>query len=516
MTITSYEDETRKIDTRIGSESALMSASRPNILWYCTDQQRFDTIRALGNPHIATTNLDRMKNRGVAFRQAYAQSPVCTPSRASFLTGRYPSSTHVHRNGCSHFPQSETLVTKLLADAGYDCGLVGKLHLASAAGGMEPRVDDGYRLFEWSHHPMPGADSDDNAYHQWLLNEKNINPKQLYASVSGFCCAGVPAEVHQTTWATELALRFIDQKRSQPWLLSINVFDPHPPFDPPRSHLDRYDASTLPPPLFRETDLERQNAFRHVSQQSTVAVDPNGSNPEILHDVAQADTAMIPPTNFDGRQVKAAYYAMIELIDEQFGRIVEHLESTGQLENTLIVFHSDHGELLGDHGLLYKGCRFFEGLVHVPLMFMWKGRFVEDLESDALVELVDIAPTLLEAAGCEVPDSMQGQSLMGILTGQKQPDYHKSIVVSEFNDALGSAKEYQPTHATMSFDGRIKVIVYHDLNLGEIFDLEKDPGEFSNLWDSPELADVKPELLVRHMDAVMATSWAGIERVGRF
>ena len=131
-----------------------MPKRRPNILWYCTDQQRWDTIRALGQAHIATPMLDALCDAGVAFERAYTQSPICTPARASFLTGRYPASHHVYRNGNAWFPSHETLVTRLFADAGYDCGLVGKLHL-TAAKYYEKRPDDGYRVFHWSHHPHP-------------------------------------------------------------------------------------------------------------------------------------------------------------------------------------------------------------------------------------------------------------------------------------------------------------------------------------------------------------------------
>ena len=119
---------------------------RPNILWYCADQQRCDTIRALGHPHIATPQLDELCGEGVAFTRAHTQSPICTPSRATFLTGRYPAAHQTHRNGNAWFPAHEKLVTRIFADAGYDCGLVGKLHL-SAAKDYEQRPDDGYRAF---------------------------------------------------------------------------------------------------------------------------------------------------------------------------------------------------------------------------------------------------------------------------------------------------------------------------------------------------------------------------------
>lgn len=493
-----------------------MSNDRPNILWYCTDQQRFDTIQTLGNKHIRTPNLDKLVEGGTAFNRAYVQSQICTPSRASFITGRYPATNHVHRNGNAYFPDNEVLVTKLFSDAGYDCGLIGKLHLASAASGFEKRTDDGYRMFEWSHHPMPNLDPAHHRYHQWLVEEKKVDPIDLYSSIRSFCCPGIPPEFHQSTWCTEMAIRFIDEKRDGPWLLSINPFDPHPPFDPPKLYLDKYIADEMPGPLFRQSDLERQKMFSNVCQQSVDAVDPNGINIDPLPGENHKDTATMPPPTFDGRAVQAAYYAMIELLDDQFGRLIEYLGNTGELENTLIIFHSDHGEMLGDHGLLYKGCRFFEGLVHVPLIFFWKGRIHSGLQSNALVEMVDVAPTLLEAADMEVPYYMQGKSLFKLITDNSDPDFHKQSVITEFNDALGSARNSLPTHGSMNFNGRYKTVVYHDLNLGELFDLKEDPGEFNNLWEDPDHKDLKLELLHRHLDAMMATSSPGIERVGRF
>ena len=125
---------------------------QPNILWICTDQQRWDTIRCLGNSHIRTPNIDRLVESGVSFTHAYCQSPICTPSRASFLTGRYASTVHGSMNGNDYWDEAAPLVTKLLKDGGYDCGLAGKFHLAGAAYRIEPRPkDDGYRVLHWSH-----------------------------------------------------------------------------------------------------------------------------------------------------------------------------------------------------------------------------------------------------------------------------------------------------------------------------------------------------------------------------
>ncbi len=487
-------------------------ADRPNILWYCTDQQRFDTIARLGNPHIRTPRLDALTARGVTFTRAYVQSPICTPSRASMLTGRYPASHHVHRNGNERFPPGEKLVTKILAENGYDCGLVGKLHL-SGAFGHEARLDDGYRYYQWSHHPRPNLDPEHHAYHQWLENEKGVSHKDLYEPIKSFCGPGVPAEYHQTTWITEMAIRFVEEKRDGPWMLSLNPFDPHPPFDPPAEYLDRYDPSSLPMPLFRDSDIIRQRKFAEISQQTVEAMDPRGDMPDpSATGIDSSNIGFQPPPQFNGQAVKAAYYAMIELIDHELGRLLDALDAMGELDNTLIVFHSDHGEMLGDHGLLYKGCRFFEGLVHVPLIFAWPGAVKEDLKSQALVELVDLAPTLLEAAGVEIPAAMQGQSLWPILTGTKDPIYHKPHVVSHFHDAIGSSSNRPGSHGTMYMDGRYKHIVYHGTGLGELFDLELDPGEFVNLWLERDTTALQFDLMARHFDAMMATSSAGSER----
>ena len=157
-----------------------MAHQRPNILWYCTDQQRFDTIGALGNPHIRTPNLDRFVAEGTAFTHAYCQSPICTPSRASFLTGMYPSRVHNPRNGngWAHREVAANLVTRQLAEAGYDGGLVGKLHLAGAFNGREPRVNDGYRYFKYSHAPRNDWSLDQHDFAAWV-QAQGVDPNSV-------------------------------------------------------------------------------------------------------------------------------------------------------------------------------------------------------------------------------------------------------------------------------------------------------------------------------------------------
>lgn len=455
-------------------------ANRPNILWICTDQQRFDTIGALGNPHIHTPNLDRLVSEGVAFSHAYCQSPICTPSRASFLTGMYPGSVHGCMNGNDYWAGAAPLVTKQLAQAGYDCGLVGKLHLSGAQDRIEPRPDDGYRVFQWSHSPKDNW-TEGHAYADWLrsqgqdLAELEKNPWRI------------PPALHQTRWCADQAIEFIEAKGQQPWLMSVNMFDPHPQgpaFNAPQAYLDRYDPASLPDPHFQAADLAAQARLAGIDFQ----------------------TPPRRPEDFDARTLRAAYYAMIELIDDNVGRMLAALERTGQREQTLIIFMSDHGEMLGDHGLLLKGCRFYEGLVRVPLILSWPGQFRAGLVSPALVELIDLAPTLLELAGVDPPDRMQGRSLSPILTGTREPHHHRDVVRCEYYRALNpntpGRAEFNGSYATMLRDRRYKLVVYHGHDAGELFDLDHDPHEFQNLWDEPDYHQIRFNLMKQSFDAL--------------
>lgn len=460
-------------------------SERPNILWICTDQQRYDTIHALGNEYIRTPNIDKLVETGTAFKHAYCQSPICTPSRASFLTGMYPSTIHACINGNNHWDESAPLITKTLADIGYDCGLAGKFHLSSAMA-HEPELrpkNDGYRRFWYSHAPHQGIGKG-NQYTDWLVsigqNYKTLKKKYGY----------IPAKWHQTTWCAERAIEFIKEKRDEPWLFSVNIYDPHGPFDPPQEYIDRFDIDALPGPRFRESDLVAQKRF-------------NGINFKGL----AGDTR-----NKKGKERQARYWAQIELIDENVGRIMKALEETGQRENTIIIFTSDHGDMTGDHGLVAKGCRFYDPLVRVPLIFSWPGRFKAGLRSEALVELTDIVPTLLEVNSLSIPDRIQGRSLLAILEGRAEPHKHRDFVRSVFYRVTEGPQSY----ATMLRTRNHKIVNYHGHDPGELFDLKKDPYEFDNLWEDPAYADVRFELMKKSFDALAFAVDTGPPRVGRY
>lgn len=495
----------------------------PNILWICTDQQRYDTIHALGNERIRTPHIDALIESGVAFTHAYAQSPVCSPSRASFLTGRYPRTTRCRQNG-QKIPADERLISRLLADAGYTCGLAGKLHLASCANGrVEERTDDGYSTFLWSHHPQP--DWPENAYTQWLA-QHGKTWDELYHGPANvetpYVKVGVPTEFHQTKWCADMAIAFMREhapsgsersgslnahtsspgaSSASPWLFSFNCYDPHHPFDPPPEYATRYGPADMPLPKFKPGELDGKPKFQQLDHEFA------HSNLNEYHVAAM--------TERDMRQVTAAYWAMCELIDDQIGRMIAALKETGQYENTIVIFMSDHGELLGDHGIYLKGPHFYDPAVRVPLVISWPGRFKAGLRSDALIELLDLAPTLMAACGLDVPMRMQGKSLLPILTGQADPSQHREHVFSEYYNAWSHKHAYGSMLRTRDQ----KICVYHGVDDGvdgELYDLSDDPDEFDNLWNDERAAELKRDLLKCCFDASVFTMDPLPERLGPF
>ncbi len=465
-----------------------------NILWFCTDQQRFDTLGCYGNPYVKTPNLDRLAQMGVLFNRAYCQSPVCAPSRTSFLTGRYPRTCSVRQNGQNIRPD-ERLIPKILSEHGYTCGLSGKLHINACnekyCKVKEPRIDDGYDYFRWSHHPAPAGSGGNwpmNEYTMWLTSngveyQTPSHPDCRYIE------QGMPEEYHQTKWCVDCAIEYMESARAfkLPWMFSVNVFDPHHSFNPPKEYLNRYldIIDSIPLPNYIEGELEDKPIFQ--TKDHTGAYDSPGS------------FSYNNMTDKDHRYIKAAYWAMVDLIDHQFGRILDYLEKSGQLNDTMIIFGSDHGESLGDHGIYLKGPYFYEGSVHVPLIIACPGKFKGGRKSDALVELVDIAPTICDAAGIAPEPGMQGKSLWSLLCGDAPVDCHRKSVYSEYYNS--NINHRNPlAFTTMVLDGRYKLVKVHDRDgviscHGELYDLKNDPNETKNLYYNSDYFEVKAEML---------------------
>jgi arylsulfatase len=474
----------------------------PNVLWICTDQQRWDTLGCYGNSFVRTPHLDGLAASGVVFDHAYVQSTVCTPSRASFLTGRYPRTTRVRQNGQA-IPRDEVLVTRQLADAGYICGLAGKLHLApahpSVAAGIERRIDDGYAELHWSH--QPGDAWPTNQYMHWL-RERGVRYETTPFSGSGFVHSGVAAEDHQTTWCAQKAIDFIEANAASsadhPWLFSVNIYDPHHPFDPPPECLERYAdrLDDIPLPNFDPRELDAKPSFQRIDHEGAYG--------------GKAGYRFARMTDVDHRWLRAAYWAMCDLIDVQVGRILETLERTGQAGSTLVIFMSDHGELLGDHGIYLKGPHFYEPAIRVPLIVSWPDQITPARRVAPLVELVDLAPTLLDAAGLPRHPGMQGRSLLPYLIGAPDLEARRGDVYCEYYNAM-PWHEHPTAHATMVRTRDHKLVSVHgargaDEVGGELYDLGTDPLERHNRWTDPACAAVKSDLLELLCDRM---AWTG-------
>jgi len=464
---------------------------RPNILWICTDQHRYDALGPYDTA-VETPALDKFADDGVRFDRTYCQSPVCTPSRASFLTGRYPRTTGCRQNG-QPMARDEHLVTATLAAAGYRCGLAGKLHLSPTnpddptdALGREParRLRDGYGTFHWS--PDPGDEHPDNAYQQWLTG-RDVSFEHTPYQDSAYVESGMASEHHQTKWCTDRAIDYVEAAAGDdsPWLFSLNYFDPHHPFDPPPAYLERaLDRIDDELPDRNSGELAEKPAVQREASET-------GSYPGATM------------TDEDHRLIRAAYYAMVEFVDDQIQRLLDALEATDQREETLVVFMADHGEMLGDHDMYKKGPYFYEPAVRVPLLVSWPGWVDTGVVRDDIVELVDLAPTLLDAADVTAPPGIQGASLWPLLTGESDTHTRASAYCAFYNASKRHTNP--PAYATMLRTDEHKLVVHHGTDDGELYDLETDPAEYHNRWADDDYGDIRAALLERLTDRMAQT-----------
>jgi len=375
----------------------------------------------------------------------------------------------------------------MLADAGYTCGLSGKLHLSachpSVCKESEPRINDGYSEFHWSHDTGDNW-PEKNEYFQWL-KEKGVSCSHPPHPETPWVSFGPPAEHHQTTWCAEKAVDFIHAHADDdhPWLFSVNIFDPHDSFDPPEEYFSRYAdcIDDIPLPNYVEGELNNKPSYQQVA-----------------HSAAYNNPRYMPFTHMSNREhrlCRAAYWAMCDLIDAQVGRMLAALDSSGQRDNTIVIFTSDHGEMIGDHGMYTKGPFFYEGAVHVPLIISWP-KNIPPKRSSSLVELTDIAQTLLDALDIPHHPGMQGKSLWPILAKNSDPAFHRDDIYCEYYNAMPFFSDPK-AQMTMIRTALHKLVVDHTASNGELYDLETDPNETTNHWDNPAYAHIRSTMLLR-------------------
>ncbi|MHB9025160.1 MAG: sulfatase family protein [Armatimonadota bacterium] len=485
-----------------------MQTSHPNVLLITTDQQRADSMSCYGSPFTQTPALDRLACEGVRFDRAYCTNPVCTPARASIFSGRYVS-RHGAWNVGMNIPEDEAFLSHRLGAVGYRTHYIGKAHFqgfgGSPAQSMEAMTDWACRYPAFTG-PYYGFSTVELAlghthwglaghYGAWVRRQVTAEEFAAYRQVT--CRAAtsfggeaydwaLPTALHNSVWTASRTVEWLErQDPAHPFFLAVGFQDPHHPHCLPTDFTERVDPSQVPltdymegelndkPPHFREA---HEGTLEHSAMRGEFWIAGQGAGAD-FREVSENDT----------RLGRAYYYSMCKLIDQQIGRILEALDRTGLAENTLIIFTTDHGELLGDHGLWMKGPFHYEQLVRIPLLLRWPCGISSSMQTSALISQVDLAPTVLEAVGLPVPAGIDGSSALPFLRGEAER-IRPSALVECVDDPhkLRLKTLITSTH---------KLTWYAGQSSGELYDLEADPRERVNRWDDPTCATVKASML---------------------
>ncbi len=489
-----------------------MSHPTPNILLVITDQQHPDLAGYTGKTAVRTPHLDRLAAEGTAFLRAYTACPLCTPSRASMLSGQYPSRHGAWSIGTDTL--DETLsVASLLADSGYRTGIVGKSHFKSCErpDSFEalPHSRDWEFFRRWNgpwfgfqdaricvgHVNEPHAYS---MHYGLFLRENGIPPEPPFFGRLGPAWDwSLPEKFHSSTWVADEAISFLDRSADSPFFLSVNFPDPHVPFRVPNKWRERYvDAS--PPPAKRSLDELTNNGTTLYRATVENRADELGWHASVsLPNLGRHPVSEGLERNDFEIEAWRTYMAMQELVDHNLGRILVSLEQRGLADNTLVVFTSDHGDMMGNHWLWSKGGCHYDDCTRVPFVVRWPGRVPAGRRSSQLVSLVDLAPSFLHAAGLPVHPLMQGVDLA--------PAWCGSHGVREGVWIDHRVEEGLTVNTWITSRHRLSLHSIHAEHReeAELYDLEADPDELRNLArEEPALVASLAQQMIRHISSV--------------
>lgn len=444
-----------------------MTSERPNLLLITADQFRWDCLGCMGNPAIATPNLDGLAAHGMLFRNAFTPNPICVPARASIMTGNYPHVCTGVKGNSGRIRPDQPLLTEVLKRVGYRTYALGKLHFVPYSAPGEPRLVHGFEHVDLcesgrvlKQHDPEGRLSGVEDYFDYLktvgwggytrahgLGNNDVHP----------CPSPLPAEHTVDAWIADCTMRQIDRHRREcperPFFMWMSSPKPHSPYDPPRPYDALHDPRRLPPPFGSAADLTARNPYLDYSRWSHAQ---DTLSPEALH------------------VIRSYYYGCITFLDAMIGRVLAHLEAAGQLEHTLILFTADHGDLLGDFGTFFK-CNHLNGAVRVP--FLAAGPGVQSgTVSEALVGLQDILPTFAGAASAAIGQEVQGKDLAPTLGDPSQT----------VREMIYSTTLESPWQSAMISDGAWKYIYSEANATEELYNQSADPQELVNRADDPQ------------------------------
>jgi arylsulfatase A-like enzyme len=495
-----------------------------NILLITSDQQHWNTL-GVDNPKILTPNLDRLCQQGTRFSRAYCPNPTCTPTRATLLTGLMPSQNGAWTLGTKLREDLPTL-PGLLSKGGYYSGLVGKAHFQPLVG------DDTYTSIE--RHPYLrdlefwrnfqgdwyGFDRVETArmhadeghagghYALWMEEKGFKNWQDFFQPIPGREGPkrdaythdpenrkwDLPEEMHYTSWTGERTVAMIDEalEADKPFYIWSSFHDPHPPYIVSEPWASMYDPEDMDPGNMTPGEHDANpDHFRYAAAEN---------HPDFWEEAKQGQGA-IHGGRFQGGYSKrglqermAIYYGMVSFMDKEIGRILDALEERGLAENTLVVFTTDHGHFLGQHGLNAKAIHHYEDLLRLPFIVRGPGVPANAVSSD-LQNLVDLPKTFMTQALGEAPIHLQGVDQTSSWNG-KGPVRKWSLTENHHG--------YTRFHMNTLVTERYKLTVHRESDQGELFDLQEDPGEVRNLWTDPGSQDLKRNLLLQYARARMA------------
>jgi arylsulfatase A-like enzyme len=469
----------------LSTSNTAQSAKRPNILFIFSDDHCEQAISAYGSKRIHTPNLDRIANEGMKFRKCYVSNSICGPSRAVIQTGKYSHLNGFVRNG-NFFNGDQQTFPKLLQKAGYQTAIVGKWHLGSTPKGYD--------------------------YYDVLKGQgPYYNPPMISAGPDG-----QPVTKSHTGYTThiitEKALAWLKEERSdeKPFMLMYQHKAPHRNWQPGPKYLTMYDDVTIPEPatLFddysgrsKAPTYQKMEIANHLSDKDLKLVAPNNLTPEqkATWDAAyNPKNAAFKESNLKGkdlvrwkyqRYVKD-YLRCVKAVDDDIGRVLNYLDESGLAENTVVIYASDQGWYLGEHGWFDKRWMYEESLL-TPLLVRWPGQIKPGSVSDAICSNLDFAETFLEIAGAKVPGDMQGRSLVPVLQGKTPKDWRKAFYYHYYEGLNGG--HTVPRHYGIT-TGRYKLINFYEVGAFEMFDLKSDPEELKSVHGDPKYAKIRTKL----------------------
>jgi len=496
---------------------------RRNVLFITTDQQHWMTMGYL-NPEVKTPNLDRLVARGTTFHRAYTVSPTCTPTRASWITGLHPSQHGAYSLGTKLMEHVPT-VGDIFHAHGYETALIGKAHFQPLKGTEAFPSLESYPILHdlefWHdfHGPYYGFQHVELArnhtyeshvgqhYALWMEEKGYADWRKYFQPEHGHLKAGepwkIPEEIHYNAWIAERTNALMEQyhREERNFFLWASFFDPHPPYMVPEPYASMYSPEKVTVPEHREGEFDDKPPYFKLSQEE---------NPDFSACIEEGGNSIHGSrSHLKSREEKARniamMYGMVSMLDSYIGNILDKLDALGLTESTLVCFTTDHGDFWGQHGLTAKAIHHYEDILRVPLVVSMPGTIPEGVVSNSLQSTVDLPQTFLSFAGLPIPRTMAGVDEKAVWQGD----------VETLRDHVIVENQHQPTTMNLRtlITSRYKLTVHFNKEYGELYDLQNDPGEYTNLWDQPEHQALKQKLLLKFMHGEMAKAPLPMPRI---